>query len=90
MFEQTKTARLLALWPFAYVPWSLSKPATCSFGCRFASFGERQEELERKMERGVAVGRNHWPVLSGSLQDNVNEVLHALLMQSFCLLGHQR
>lgn len=41
-------------------------------------------------ERGVAVGRNHWPVLSGSLQDNVNEVLHALLMQSFCLLGHQR
>lgn len=41
MFEQTKTVHLLALWPFAHVPWCLSKPAPCSFGGRF----------ERKMEK---------------------------------------
>lgn len=56
MFEQAKTARLLTRWPFVYVPWNLSKPATCSFGCIFASFGERQEELERKMEGGGVGG----------------------------------
>ncbi len=45
---------------------------------------------EENGERGVDVGRNHLPVLNGSLQDNVNEVLHVLLIRSFCLLGHQR